>query len=72
MTEAEFIAAVEATGATDVEVRREDFDWGTKRGVAVSLVRNGTRRRQAVRMPAKTANDDRAWACLLDWVRETA
>ena len=70
MTEAEFIAAVEETGATDVWVLSRQFDAGSSIGVGVSFSRHGDGRlqRNAVRMPAGTPIED-AYPALLDWAK---
>ena len=66
MTEQDFIAAVEATGATDVWTMAKPTDHGAT--VGVSFLRNGTVHRNAVTMPLSCKDED-AFPALLDWVK---
>lgn len=66
MTEHEFVTALKALGGTDVQIRRQPFDFGTKHGVAAQCRRAGDGRavRYAIRL-APEAETDEALPALL-------
>ncbi len=63
MTEAQFVAKLEAIGATNVRQMSKPTDRGM--GVGVTFERNGKTERHAVIIP-RSGGD--AYSAILDWV----